>query len=221
MSHPDDRKRWVLMAALVALSFGINGVCVHGQLGWRGASYATFVPLAAALIYVLITRDRLFGALMLFGLVVGFGELPTDAYDVLGSKTLVYAANEPHIWTSPFYMPFTWIMAITEMGFFAWWATNRWGLVKATIGLTLLGGLYIPGFEIMAKYADFWFYRDSPMLLAAAPYYVILAEAAICGSLPLITLGIEKRRVPMLVVLGLIEAAWIFATTWIFTVLTV
>ena len=88
------------MAVLVALSSGILGVCVQLESGWRGATFATFVILAAVLLYTLLTRDRLFVSLVLFGLIVGFCELPTDAYDVAGSRTLVYPADVPHFWTS-------------------------------------------------------------------------------------------------------------------------
>lgn len=221
MSPPGNRSRWGLVAALVALSIGLGGVCVHHDLGWRGATFATFALLALTSIYVLVTRDRLLGALVFLGLVVGFGELPTDTFDVQGSATLVYPAGGPHLWTSPLYMPFAWSLVIVVMGFFAWWLTNRWGLLRATAVLAVVGGVYIPGFEIMAKYAGFWTYRNSPMVLDAAPYYVIAAEAAICASLPWITRGIESRSWPVIFALGVVEAAWIFATTFFFTVLIV
>ena len=48
MSQPDNRKRWVLMGVLIAMSSGINGVCMHFEMGWQGATFATLVPLATA-----------------------------------------------------------------------------------------------------------------------------------------------------------------------------
>lgn len=209
------------MAVLVVISFVGNSICMKLVLGWQGATVATLIPCLVTLGYVIVTRDKLIGSLMIFGLVAGFAELPTDAYDVLGSKTLVYPAGEPLLWTSPAYMPFAWMMSLTELGFLAWWLTHRIGLGWAMVVLTVVGGTYIPGFELMAKYGNFWAYRDCPMLFDAAPYYVILAEALIGASLPLVVRAVDRSRWPCWIALGIAEAAWIFAATWIATLLTV
>ncbi len=221
MATSDNRHRWILTICIGVVAMGVDGVAAIFHLGLPAALVSVIVPAAMVLAYVAKTRDGLFARLLVFGIVVGFGELPADALDVLVSKTLVYPQDQPMIWTSPAYMPFAWMMVMVQMGFIAWWLRGRFGVVKAMIIMAVLGSTYVPAYEVIAKYAEYWYYRDCPMAFHAAPYYVILTEAAICLAMPVMIGTLEKQSWPRVLGLGVAMSVWILGTEWIFTALTV
>nr|WP_156302314.1 hypothetical protein [Methylogaea oryzae] len=134
----DKRLVFVLITMVLALVTDLVAWALHA--GWVAAALITFAVNGLILYRTYQTRDGLFARLYLFGLLVGFGELPTDHLAVSVQQTLVYAPGEPFIWDSPFYMPFSWALIMFQFGYLAYWMANRWGLGKAT----LLTGLLAP-----------------------------------------------------------------------------
>jgi len=120
-----NKQRWGLAVLMSVLGFGVAAFASRHHSGWPVAAALSYGEALLVLGYVLWKRDRLIGALLLFGLVVGLGELPSDAFSVCVKHTLVYAPGEPMIWASPLYMPFTWVAVMVQMGFIAWWLCQR------------------------------------------------------------------------------------------------
>jgi uncharacterized membrane protein YuzA (DUF378 family) len=213
---PVDRRRWRLVGVTLALSFAFDLVAAWFSLGWTAAAASTGVLLGIIGVYLARTRDPIVGRLLAFGLMVGFGELPADHFGVVTTQTLVYPPGPPLIWDSPFYMPFAWSIIFVQLGFVAWWLGRRWGLRETCVALAIFGGINIPIYEFLAKYADYWFYKDTPMLLGVTPYYVILAESLLSLALPLVVAPISERtRVGLLIALAAAESLWIFVAGWI------
>jgi hypothetical protein len=150
--------------------------------------------------------------MIVFGLVVGFGELPSDYFGVAVNKTLVYPQDEPLIWVSPAYMPLSWMVMMLQLGTVANWLTSKWGLLKTTGALAVLGGINIPLYETLAHNAGWWHYQNTPMFLGLTPYYVILAEVLLSVALPLMVSCVARSRGLMVVVFGVAQSGWILLT---------
>lgn len=184
MADPGNPARWRLVILMSAIGMVGIGMAAHFSLGWKAASVMTALEFLVVLAYGLRTRDPIIQRLLLFGILVGFGELPADAFSVQVTDTLVYPAHEPHLWASPAYMPISWFAVMVQGGFMAWALRERLGMLWATLLMAAIGASYVPLYEYLARNAGFWFYRDCPMLLGHTPYYVILAEALLVGALP-------------------------------------
>ncbi len=152
------------------------------NLGWISASVISYSLAAIYLIYAIISENIVIRHLVLFSFIVGFLELAADQYSVEITKTLVYPV-EPTLWVSPFYMPFAWVTVFTQMGYYSLMIIRWKGMYTAMIILFIMGGLYIPVYEHLAAGANWWNYQNTPMIYNA-PYYVILAEALLCISIP-------------------------------------
>ena len=57
----------------------------------------------------------LLGRLMLVGLIAGMCELFTDASGQYVVHSLIYPKGELAIWTSPLYMPLSWLVGVYEL----------------------------------------------------------------------------------------------------------
>ena len=53
----------------------------------------------------------------------------------------------------------------------------RYGALRATLRLAIFGGIAIPLYELIGRFARYWCYQNTPLLLGVTPHYVILAEA--------------------------------------------
>ncbi len=205
-----DRQRWTLTLATLGLSLVGDSISALFGLGWWAAALMTVILLTVYGLYVLVTRDAVIARLLLFGLVVGFGELPADAFGVTTTNTLVYWPGGPFIWDSPLYMPFSWITVVAQIGFIGAFFLPRWGTRRTMIAMAIFGGINIPIYEFLAKFAHFWYYQNTPLLLGVTPYYVILAEALLAMTLPLLAYRAMSARAGQVVVLGLLQALWIY-----------
>ncbi|HEX8823444.1 MAG TPA: hypothetical protein VF794_26190 [Archangium sp.] len=184
----------------------------HFQMGPKAAFVLTPALAASFVVYAVRTRDGFVARMILFGLVVGFGELPADYFGVAVNKTLVYPQAEPLIWVSPAYMPLSWMVMMLQLGTVANWLTSKWGLLKTTAALAVLGGLNIPLYETLAHRAGWWSYRNTPMLFGVTPYYVILAEVLLSLALPLVVSHVAQARGPKVVALGVAQSVWLLLT---------
>jgi uncharacterized membrane protein len=213
MSDPMNAGRWKLVIAMSTIGMIGAGTAAKFKLGWKAAAAMTFAELAAVLLYWAGTKDPIIPKLLVFGLIVGFGELPSDAYSVIVKGTLVYPGGEPMIWASPFYMPISWLAIMVQGGFMAWALRQRFGLWKTVLLLVLVGGSYVPLYEYLARNANFWFYQNCPMVLGHTPYYVILAEALLCGALPFLMKDLPGLTWGRAVLFAVVESAVILGSS--------
>lgn len=214
MATSADKNRLILIIIVVTLGLLGEGLAAIFHWGWEAAALYSFVLAGILAGYVYRTRDAVIGRLMLFGLVAGFGELLSDAFAV-GAGSLVYPP-EPLILDSPFYMPVSWLVLITQLGYFAWLLSKHCGLVKATLLLGVTGALFIPVYEILARSADFWMYTDScHLVFRVVPTYVILGEFFVALALPALVQRVEETRWPRIIGLGGVFAIWTLAGTWL------
>ncbi|MEO1052916.1 MAG: hypothetical protein AAFX87_19935 [Bacteroidota bacterium] len=144
----------------------------------------------------------------MFGFIAGVLELWADHYSIATINKLVYPENEAFIWTSPAYMPFSWAVALVQLGYYSLLLIRWKGLGVATVIMTLSGGFYIPLYEHLAKNADWWYYKDTPMIFNA-PYYIIICEALLSALLPLMVLWVSRKNLFWSVVPGIIQGVWI------------
>ncbi|WP_420316165.1 DUF6989 domain-containing protein [Ekhidna sp.] len=166
-------------------------------------------------IYGWKTRNPLVLRLVIFGTVAGILELVTDHYLVSTIDSLVYPGNELMVWSSPMYMPFAWSNVLLQLSFVGVLLTQKKGLVIASIILCIAGGMYIPLYEHLAKDAGWWWYQQNVSMIFNAPVYVIVCEALISLSLPIIIYFSEHNKLQHTVYLGIIEGFWILASAYI------
>ena len=178
-------------------------------LGWIAASVHALVMNLIFSAYVLLRRDMLMATLMVFGLVAGFAELFSDHYAIV-TGSLVYPKEGPFLWTSPLYMPFSWVFTFAQLGYLAVYIRQRNGLVLSIIAMAFIGGSSIPIYEYLAKNAEFWYYQKVPMLWSSVPIYVIASEAFLAISLPFLAARLQPEKWALAALLGLIQGAWIY-----------
>lgn len=206
---PEQTRRTLFVAGTAGAYLIANILIAWRRGGWRPLSIVIAALLAACLAFSWYFRDIALLYYVIFGVVAGVAELPTDAWLVKVSDTLIYPPDEPMIWASPAYMPFAWAVVLVQVCVLGDALAVYTGLAAGTLLVALLAGLYIPVFEHLAKDANLWWYRDTPMIFNA-PYYVILAEFLL--GLPLVWMGLkaddntfELGELALVVGLGLLE----------------
>jgi hypothetical protein len=159
--------------------------------------------------YAWVKGNRFLLRLLLFGTIAGIMELWADNYSVQTISALVYP-DGPKLWSSPLYMPLSWAIALTQLGYMSYLAVKKWGTIVAIFAMGISGALYIPLYEHLAKQAGWWFYQNCSMLYNA-PYYIILCEGLIAASLPLIVVRFIRPKSDnrSAIALGVIEGVWI------------
>jgi hypothetical protein len=209
----------ILITAGILLSWSFLSSLM--EWGPVSASIVTYSLYAFYWIYAFRTKNPLVERLLIFGTIAGVLELVTDYYLVDVINSLVYPGNEPMIWSSPAYMPFAWSNVILQLSFIGVLLTVHLGLLRATIILSIAGGMYIPTYEHFAKDAGWWFYNLNTPMLFNAPVYVIICEALISLSLPCVVYYLEHHKLRKTILLGLIEGIWIFISAWLaFTIVS-
>ena len=208
-----DRLR-VILATVV-----INVVCV-GLLAlvpwssWRTGAGLNVVDNTILVAFMIVRRDRFLANLMLFGLAVGFAELPSDAWLVDFLKTLDYsngvdgAGYNPMIWRSPIWMPFAWQIVAVQFGYIGLRLFERLGWGGLLLA-GLLGAVNIPYYEEMALRINWWRYRNCAMLLHT-PYAIIAGEFLIAIYLGYAARWLRAERFGRSLVAGLTAGAAIF-----------
>lgn len=209
-----DEKRFKFVVLTMILSLGGSVVSALIQGGWQSAMALNLIVDAVIVGYIIRNRDGLLLRLLILAVVAGLIEvIVSDPYFVKNG-TLVYEPAGPFIIDSPLYMPFGWAYVLLQIGYIAWWVLQQRGPVVAMVVATLMGGTNIPIYEALARHADWWVYKDVPMLLGA-PYYVILGEAFIGMALPFVVRPLEGRPVITSVWMGLLLGAWTFVSGWL------
>jgi Domain of unknown function (DUF6989) len=100
---------------------------------------------------VIVRRDLLLARFVLFGLAVGFAELPADAWLVDYTRTLDYSIGGGQmIWRSPLWMPLAWEVVAVQFGYIGLRLWERFGWAGLLM-IGLLGAINIPFYEEMAR----------------------------------------------------------------------
>lgn len=211
-----ERAAWLTrldaaMIGSVAISVVGNVVSAVLAAGWRTA-VALDLILAAYFAAMALRRDwrALLGRLFLLGCVAGVIELFTDASGEHVVHSLSYPPGEPVLWASPVYMPLAWTLVLMQLGYLGWRLRGlapRLSLGAACALTGLCGGLLVPFYEEMAYHAGWWQYAAAPGL-GHTPFYVMLFEAAVAASLPLVLHQVERRAVWRAPLAGVIVGLW-------------
>ncbi len=177
------------------ISMGLSiGMLVFNAFVFKGWVSATLWSVGFTVLYggyALGTRDRLTIHFWLFALLVGFAELPADAWLVNHTQTLLYPGGEPMLWQSPAYMPFAWTVVLMQVGYIGYLLVGRFGMIKAMAMTAVLGALLVPVYEFLAIHADWWSYHSAPML-GPVPVYIIIAEGLLMLSVPPLFMAGER-----------------------------
>ncbi|WIG61843.1 MAG: hypothetical protein OJF49_004592 [Ktedonobacterales bacterium] len=207
------------LTALDRAFLGLLLLMVAGHLmaarlavGWWSAAALDGV----AAIYLLAMSARrewrvLLARLFLLGLVAGVLELATDAAGERFAHSLVYPAGEPSLWVSPVYMPFSWAIVLTQLGYLGWRLRGLVPPLRLWVAMALtgvVGMLMVPFYEEMAYYAGWWHYA-SVWRIGHTPLYVLLFEGAIAAILPvLLSPRLTQRPLRFAALLGAIVGVW-------------
>src|SRR4026207_2578833 len=91
---------------------------VCAMVDWRTGAALNIVDNCLLVGFTLVRRDASLGRFLLFGIVVGFCELPSDAWLVDYTGTLDYSiGGGPLIWRSPLWMPLAWEVVAVQFGY--------------------------------------------------------------------------------------------------------
>ncbi len=160
------------------------------------------------LFFVIPIFRPLLGRLMLVGLVAGICELFTDASGQYVVHSLIYPVGELTIWTSPLYMPLSWLVTLTYLGYISWRLRALLGWRVAILLCGLLGAIDIPIFEEISYYGGWWRYVPTHLMFGHTPLYVALFEGLVVAALPLLFDRLERRSWIETLALGAIVGIW-------------
>lgn len=212
MSDEARRLRFALLAMGLVVASNLIGALTHA--GWRFATASTAFTLMVMIAWTVRTRDPVMHRWLLIGFVAGWIEITTDWWLVANTSTLVYHADEPKVLDSPLYMPFAWTVVLAQIGVVGGWLAQRMPLAAAMLATALLGGFSIPLYEHLAREADYWYYRDTPMLFNA-PCYIIVSEFLLSVPLPWLHGLALRRSWPWSLAFGLVAGLWMLPSVWI------
>jgi hypothetical protein len=203
------------IAFLALLGLMIVGHVIAALLARGWITAAIIDGIALVYLTVLLARPTwrpLVGRLMLLGLVAGVFELFTDAAGHQFAHSLFYPQGQPLLWDSPFYMPLSWMIVLTQLGYLAWRLAGLqpggrlpWRAILLT---GLVGAINVPFYEEAAYHAGWWRYAPTVLHLGNTPAYVLLFEGLVAAVLPLLTLKLLRLRWPSVVLRGAILGLW-------------
>ena len=156
----------------IVLMLLLNVVSSFFVKGWMGAGFNTALVSLIYLAYAVKARNAMLTHWLILALVAGWVELAADWWLVVKTQSLLYAEG-PKVVVSPIYMPFAWMLVLVQVGLIAQWFRTRFPVWLAALMTGTLAGVNIPLYESLAKFADWWIYQNTPMILNA-PYYIIL-----------------------------------------------
>src|SRR5690348_3187923 len=199
--------------ALLGLMIAGHVLAALLAVGWITA--ALIDALALVYLVALLARPAwrpLVGRLMLLGLVAGILELFTDVAGHQFARSLFYPQDQPLLWDSPFYMPLSWMIVLTQLGYLAW---RLVGLLpgrrlpwRAILLAGLAGAINVPFYEEAAYHAGWWRYAPTILHLGHTPAYVLLFEGLVAAALPVLTLGLLRLRWSIVAARGAILGLW-------------
>ncbi len=175
--------------------------------------YVGFIDLILTflllLLFLSMSKFRpLLGRLMLVGLIAGVCELFTDASGQYIVHSLIYPVDELSIWTSPLYMPLSWLVTLTYLGYIGWRLRALLGWRLAILLCGLIGAIDIPLFEEISYYGGWWRYVPTHLMFGHTPAYVALFEGLVVAALPLLFDCLERRSWIKTGLLGVVIGMW-------------
>jgi hypothetical protein len=204
-----DRLR-VVIATIVINVVAVSLLTFAPWSDWRTGVALNFVDNCLLVGFVLVRRDALLARFLLFGLVVGFTELATDAWLVDYTHTLDYSiGGGPMIWCSPLWMPLAWEVVAVQFGYIGLRLWERFGKLGLLM-IALLGAINIPFYEEMARRIHWWQYSGCQMI-SFTPWYIILGEFGIALVFALLARTLRRGSWHLAVAAGIVGGFSIFA----------
>jgi hypothetical protein len=194
----------------------VSLIACHVLAAWLALGWVTAAALDAIYtVYLLAlavhaTWRPLLLRLMAVGLVAGICELFTDASGEHVAHSLIYPQGAPMLWDSPVYMPVSWMVSLTLLGYLGWrlrGVSPRVPPWAAALVSGLAGAVIVPFYEEMAYLAGWWRYAPAPGLWHT-PYYVALFEGLVAAALPVLLMGLQRRTWAAVALRGLALGAW-------------
>ena len=200
----------VVIATIVINVVAVSLLTFAPWSDWRTGAGLNIVDNSLLVGFTVVRRDALLARFLFFGLVVGFAELPADAWLVDYTRTLDYSiGGGPMIWRSPVWMPLAWEIVAVQFGYIGLRLWERFGkLGLLTIGL--LGAINIPFYEEMARRIHWWRYGGCRMI-SFTPWYIILGEFGIALAFAFLARTLRHGSPRVAVVAGVAGGISIFA----------
>src|SRR5256714_15092015 len=99
----------VVVATIVINVVAVSLLTFAPWSDWRTGAALNIVDNCLLIGFALVRRDALLGRFLLFGLLVGFAELPADAWLVDYTRTLDYSiGGGPNDWPTRLRVPAVW-----------------------------------------------------------------------------------------------------------------
>ena len=134
----------VVVATVVINVVAVSLLTFAPWSDWRTGAALNIVDNCLLIGFTLVRRDALLGRFLLFGIVVGFCELPGDAWLVDYTGTLDYSiGGGPMIWRSPLWMLLAWEVVAVQFGYVGLRLWERFGKIGLLM-IGLLGAINIP-----------------------------------------------------------------------------
>ena len=159
--------------------------------------------------YTLRYRDGLIARLFLFSIGAGLAELLADWSLVEQTGSLLYDPSGPFLMQSPLYMPLAWALILIPLGYLGVQLGGFVSLPWATVLTAVGAAVYIPLYEHWATGARWWAYHNATMI-GGVPWYIIVGELLSVLPLPLFLARVDRTRVWILPLLGIVEGLWIW-----------
>jgi hypothetical protein len=175
----------VVLATVVINVVAVSLLTFAPWSDWRTGLGLNLIDNVLLVSFALRRRDAFMWRLIFFGLVVGFAELPADAWLVGSTHTLDYSVGGgPMIWRSPAWMPLAWEIVAVQFGYIGLRLSEKFGS-RGLLLAGLLGAVNIPFYEEMARRINWWKYGHCRMI-SGMPLYIILGEFGIVLGLAVI-----------------------------------
>jgi uncharacterized protein DUF6989 len=206
-----ERDRLLVVIATVVINvIAVSLLTFAPWSDWRTGVALNIVDNCLLVGFAILRRDALLARFLIFGLVVGFAELPADAWLVDYTQTLDYSiGGGPMIWRSPVWMPLAWEVVAVQFGYIGlrlWERFSQLGLVM----IGLLGAINIPFYEEMARRIHWWQYSGCRMI-SFTPLYIILGEFGIALAFTLLARRLRRGSFVTAITAGIAGGVSIFA----------
>src|SRR5881397_2116951 len=176
---------WIVLATIAINVVAVSLLTLAPWSDWRTGTALNVIDNSLLIGFVILKRDALLARFLLFGLLVGFVELPADAWLVDYTRTLDYSiGGGPMIWRSPLWMPLAWEVVTVQFGYIGLRLWERFGKVGLLM-IGLLGAINIPFYEEMARRIHWWQYSGCRMI-SYTPWYIIFGEFGIALAFALL-----------------------------------
>jgi hypothetical protein len=205
-----ERERLCIVIATIVINIGaVSLLTLAPWSDWRTGAALNIVDNCLLIGFALVRRDALLGRFLLFGVTVGFAELPADAWLVDYTRTLDYSiGGGPMIWRSPLWMPLAWEVVAVQFGYVGLRLWERFGKIGLLV-IGLLGAINIPFYEEVARRIHWWQYSSCRMI-SFTPWYIILGEFGIAVALALLARTLRRGSWRESVIAGIIGGFSIF-----------